>query len=382
VHNFVNILSHRHSLFACCCASVLLLTLDFGFSDEDLEAFGDQYLVQQQKAAEERAQQLRFDEEYARNLDQSQGFQPSSFGSTQPSISNAFNRMSGGVRPPPTFASSSAAASSSQVAAPHRTLPWDPNIKAEQSITSGVKREESSTASTGFSSYAMQNNRLPMKSEPSSSRMMPGTFRDDSSMASDSDIEIIPPSAFHDNGRHAQPMKHSPGLIAAGNAALNRMAQNPVSGALQMALFGTDRKQLGWMTSTPTSTSQSEYVYSGVHTPGPGPGPGQGYTMNNLPLYNGSAAGPSNTFGQPQDPDSLDNIISRSGRQNYDELSRHLGLDASMNGRLDYIINDPRKTNQEIKELLEGIRPDDDLPPENREGTPEGLVYPLVSGVF
>jgi SNF2 family DNA or RNA helicase len=43
----------------------------------------------------------------------------------------------------------------------------------------------------------------------------------------------------------------------------------------------------------------------------------------------------------------------------------------------DYIVNDPRKTHAEIKSLLENIRPDLDLPAENREGTPEGLKYPL-----
>lgn len=47
-------------------------------------------------------------------------------------------------------------------------------------------------------------------------------------------------------------------------------------------------------------------------------------------------------------------------------------------GQLDYIMNDPRKTNEEIKALIENIRPDEDLPAENREGTPEGLKYPLV----
>jgi hypothetical protein len=46
--------------------------------------------------------------------------------------------------------------------------------------------------------------------------------------------------------------------------------------------------------------------------------------------------------------------------------------------QLDYIMNDPRKTNEEIKALIENIRPDEDLPAENREGTPEGLKYPLV----
>lgn len=44
----------------------------------------------------------------------------------------------------------------------------------------------------------------------------------------------------------------------------------------------------------------------------------------------------------------------------------------------DYIVNDPRKTHAEIKSLLENIRPDLDLPAENREGTPAGLKYPLV----
>lgn len=221
---------------------------------------------------------------------------------------------------------------------------------------------------------------------------MPGTFRDESSAASDSDIEIIPPSAFHDNGRHGRPMgshqpqqniKRSPESVAAGRAAIQRVGQTQSGDALQMALFGNDRKQLDWMTTASGSNSQnpftgnSEYVYpSSLHTPGPG----LGYTMNNLPVYGANNPGLSNAFAQPvYDPHSLDNIISRSGNQNFDELSRHLGLDASMNGQLDYILNDPRKTNQEIKDLLENIRPDDDLPPEDREGTPHGLVYPLVS---
>ncbi len=49
-----------------------------------------------------------------------------------------------------------------------------------------------------------------------------------------------------------------------------------------------------------------------------------------------------------------------------------------MGEQYDYIMNDPRKTNEEIKALLENIRPDADLPVEDREGTPDGLVYPLV----
>ncbi|KAL8783322.1 MAG: hypothetical protein Q9213_004697 [Squamulea squamosa] len=40
--------------------------------------------------------------------------------------------------------------------------------------------------------------------------------------------------------------------------------------------------------------------------------------------------------------------------------------------------NDPTKTLAELKELLNNIRPDEDLPPENREGTPDAMVYPLM----
>ncbi|KAL8704575.1 MAG: hypothetical protein Q9201_002267 [Fulgogasparrea decipioides] len=46
--------------------------------------------------------------------------------------------------------------------------------------------------------------------------------------------------------------------------------------------------------------------------------------------------------------------------------------------RLEYLTNDPTKTTDEIKDLLENIRPDEELPPENREGTPEAMVYPLM----
>ena len=46
--------------------------------------------------------------------------------------------------------------------------------------------------------------------------------------------------------------------------------------------------------------------------------------------------------------------------------------------RVDYVTNDPTRTVAEIKSLLENIRPDEDLPPENREGTPEAMTYPLM----
>lgn len=44
----------------------------------------------------------------------------------------------------------------------------------------------------------------------------------------------------------------------------------------------------------------------------------------------------------------------------------------------DYVRHDPTKTQDEIKALLENIRPDMEIPPEDREGTPDAMVYPLM----
>ena len=59
-----------------------------------------------------------------------------------------------------------------------------------------------------------------------------------------------------------------------------------------------------------------------------------------------------------------------------DPLSQDL-VDRYMD-RVNYLTNDPTRTTAEIKSLLENIRPDEDLPPENREGTPDAMKYPLM----
>ena len=46
--------------------------------------------------------------------------------------------------------------------------------------------------------------------------------------------------------------------------------------------------------------------------------------------------------------------------------------------RYNYLTNDPTRTSTEIKDLLENIRPDEELPPENREGTPDAMLYNLM----
>ena len=69
-------------------------------------------------------------------------------------------------------------------------------------------------------------------------------------------------------------------------------------------------------------------------------------------------------------------IFNRYGINAQDPANRDLV--ASFQDRIDYVANDPTRTSAEIKMLLENIRPDEDLPPENREGTPEAMTYPLM----
>ena len=423
--------------------------------------------MQLQKAAEERLQREKLDEEFARSFQDYSA--PSAMNPPANPTASAFSRLSGVPRQPSMTSSQSQAGQS-----PSRALPWStpssgsfgvvaakserrsmtseaknastPSwpfgtvpVKSEpRFMTSDVKHEGSSGSQTGFGAYAfMQNNNAsPFKTEPSP-RPMPGTFRDDSSTQSDSDIEIIPPSAFYDNGRHTrtpaknqnwgsslnaygtqqpkvEPPSFSPEAQTAGNAALGRMGQSASNDALQMAMYGNQQVP-NWMnsagpSSAPTlnpfgSGSQSlmtsatgsagGYVYpsayNGINNAtgdmsayGGSMQNGLGYALNTLP---GTVSGfgmnqsgfPQSFGGSPQasSSDELGDIIRRAGN-NYNEISDYLKLDGRMADQLDYIMNDPRKTNQEIKDLLENIRPDVELPPEDREGTPEGLVYPLV----
>lgn len=45
---------------------------------------------------------------------------------------------------------------------------------------------------------------------------------------------------------------------------------------------------------------------------------------------------------------------------------------------IDHIRADPTKSLEEIKTLMENIRPDMEIPPEDREGTPPEMTYPLM----
>ena len=92
-------------------------------------------------------------------------------------------------------------------------------------------------------------------------------------------------------------------------------------------------------------------------------------------MYHGSAGdsvfGSTNPSGYAPVPVDLDEYDSDSG------LTR--GQLADLHSRnWDSMLADPGKTKEDIAQLLENIRPDEDLPPELRDGGPPELAVPLM----
>jgi len=76
---------------------------------------------------------------------------------------------------------------------------------------------------------------------------------------------------------------------------------------------------------------------------------------------------------------TLADIIHQSNSYDFDRMTDGFGnpLDTKLVNYLADFVDDPRKTSEEIKELLSNIRPDMDIPEEERGQTPEALKYPL-----
>ncbi|KAI5785924.1 SNF2 family N-terminal domain-containing protein [Geopyxis carbonaria] len=84
----------------------------------------------------------------------------------------------------------------------------------------------------------------------------------------------------------------------------------------------------------------------------------------------------STRYGQGAFEDSAHKIIDSAGNLLNDGWT-YPGNE-SLEAYARYVQNDPTKNMDEIKSLLQNIRPDMEIPPENREGTPDAMVYPLM----
>ncbi|KAG9231581.1 SNF2 family N-terminal domain-containing protein [Amylocarpus encephaloides] len=402
-----------------------------GDSSSDVELDRMETLM---KEREEKYRREKLDEEFARSLQDEGPMQVASkpvrqqISSARPS---AFDRMSG-ARPAAVSKGSTVQTFSENSLARTGKLPpnfltpgytngrtlglgtsYGNSVKAEPSMASDMTmgfgfKAEPSSGSTGRSSAVQSESK-------------PRIALDES----DSDLEIIPPSAFHDNGRRS--LGSGPGNLSnhgagLGGSSVNGVYGNPVKNeALSRAPYGNQSISYPWM--DPASSSMNipsygqpdaslgvpgQYVFpgeslvdnaSGFTMPGSYPmddpffllpsgdlDPGYFDWTNNMrdlefelnsvnsnPSLN-PFVGPSTTFGSPfTDLNKLANgqIGNDIPDVPKEPWTKHMAQ------QWEYITNDPRKTTEEIQSLLDNIQPDVDLGMENREGTPEGLKYPL-----
>ncbi|PKY06718.1 hypothetical protein P168DRAFT_288632 [Aspergillus campestris IBT 28561] len=103
----------------------------------------------------------------------------------------------------------------------------------------------------------------------------------------------------------------------------------------------------------------------GPSRPGPGSGPGPGDMRGSTPMFG---------------PHVLHSTMARlnQGKQMLEDAGRSAMADLNKLFPNSKDGVDPKKVNEEIKQLLETIRPDSDIDLKNREGTPEALKLNLL----
>jgi SNF2 family DNA or RNA helicase len=84
----------------------------------------------------------------------------------------------------------------------------------------------------------------------------------------------------------------------------------------------------------------------------------------------------TNSYGLPSLPSlggALSTVVDSIGA-----LGSSISLEDRSYDHLDYLYADPKKSAEEIAKLLENIRPDEELPPHLREGTPDAMKTTLL----
>ncbi|ROW10628.1 hypothetical protein VMCG_01608 [Cytospora schulzeri] len=351
----------------------------FGEDDDSIiDLTGDDSVIEQtlaqQKVAFAQLERIKEDERLARSLQQNMqngGSSNSMPASPAPNGPNAFDRILG--RPSQSSQGQSSQDQPTQVHPSQRL----PSQGQEQSLPS---------VDETFGYGSSQTNRYPM----------PGTFDFD-----DDDLDGYDPftslpirpynsaSAMGSSTTGAAVGRSSPmGLYPMITSGMDYAPNMPAADLARQAALA---RQQGYDPSggygtgynLPGSTAANGFAsYAGENSPMASlnnrPGmlssgayaPLQNWAFNNALNSNSASPAPGGYLGH---------IINQTNQIDWDN-----GLDAEGNPISDRLRNfaedlydDPRKTAEEIKDLLANIRPDEDIPEEDRVGTPEALRYPL-----
>ncbi|KAI4216502.1 MAG: hypothetical protein LQ351_000991 [Letrouitia transgressa] len=222
------------------------------------------------------------------------------------------------------------------------------------------------------------------------------------SVDSSSDVAVIEPSSWHDNGRRSQHQRNPPSAEnTTGNWDLgpashlpSTLNTNPRSIGDPSAYsnfaageYGALPNSSGWDSMARMGQGLAHTVRGAWNTVSSNfgrfpvfPGTNIGYGSSDYGqglLDSSSYLAPIDNFAYNEPPQALaHSLMTRHAVNPYDPNNQEV-VDRYID-RVQYLTNDPTRTVSEIKDLLENIRPDEELPPENREGTPEALTYPLM----
>lgn len=374
-------------------------TDDFEWEDAadiiDLSEITGSRLVDRQKAEADRLRRLREQEEqdaeFARSLqaddqdDFSSSHQPQSSRGNGPS---AFDRIR-----QPVFSQSTQSSQETpkpSVPPPVRTLPTHPRTtpsyaQPAQPLTTPSKYQQQPTRMPGTFESDSEDEKLffPNNSgRPNSQNVVDLT---------DSDTETgFPPIARPSNG-YGMPAAN------AREAALQRLQQPiPIGG---FAPYSNGMTTFGTGPYGPTNSFVSGTSVYGTGRPfdtaggaigppgmlGARPGSLVGGSANPFDFTHslGSPYTMPSAVGRPYDYSrtggSLASIIDRTANIDYSSGLDMYGepLDDRIRDYIHDVVDDPRKNEEEIRELLANIRPDMDIPQEDRGDDPVALRYPL-----
>lgn len=185
-------------------------------------------------------------------------------------------------------------------------------------------------------------------------------------------VEIDQPSWWRDNNRQDQIRPPSPPPIrrhGAMNGPANHMNWGYGTGQLGQSLTTAAKGLYNGAYGLVDQTIAS----FGTNTPGYG---GHSVYGSNVATSSSGLDVINLEEDYPPAQSLARRAFDRFGINANDPVNRRL-VESYMD-RVDYISHHPTRTAEEIKSLLENIRPDEDLPPENREGTPAAMTYPLM----
>ena len=332
---------------------------------------------EEQKAQEEalrlKQEQEKQDEEFARQLMEMQDFGDSEASVVPSSQSGSINLPSntfqtsldsnGGFRRstqrPPVSAPSLYSSSPPQYRGP---LKQEDRISMFDSPTR--IKPESSYNQTTPSKFANTSDFIDLSSDDNDDLAITG-------QKSNSDLVDVGSSRWQVDSREGRSKRELPWMKGEDTTGRNNSLHGimPYQSPTKRSSGWADMAAGAWNMAQNTAQSVSQSVYDvGQAYLNPYSGIGTGSDPITLPEIDYYP-------GMPQDNITL-NAFNAQGLNPYDPENKDL-VNRYME-RVDYLTHDPTRTTAEIKSLLENIRPDEDLPEEDREGTPDSMAYKLM----